>query len=58
MKPAVKYMVRVREIEDDARTERTWIYLSAKDAVKLKRKAERNGLHGKVLRVLDTSQRV
>jgi hypothetical protein len=51
-------MVRVREIEDDARTERTWIYLSAKDAVKLKRKAERNGLHGKVLRVLDTSQRV
>jgi len=48
-----KYIVRVRETERDAAGERSWEYLSAKDAVKLKRRAEKAGLYSVILRVID-----
>jgi len=52
----VKYVVRVREIENDQRTERSWEFLSAREAQALANKAAEAGWFPKVLKVADWKQ--
>jgi hypothetical protein len=49
----VKYVVRIREEENDARTERQHTYLVEADAEALAAQAEEHGFHAVVLKVLD-----
>lgn len=52
-KMPLKFIVRVREIENDAQTERVWEFLDAQAAAALCYDAKKNGLYSYVQKVLD-----
>ena len=53
METPVKYVVRVREVEDDQRTERVWEFLSPAEAKMLANRAGVAGFHATILKVAD-----
>jgi len=52
----VKYIVRVREDENDARTERAWEFLNGVEAADLCYRAKQSGLYSYVQKILDMKQ--
>jgi len=52
----VKYIVRVREVENDQRTEHAWEYLDAKEAATICNQAKTNGFFSYVQKVADWKQ--
>jgi len=52
----VKYVVRVREIANDQRTEKAWEFLNSHEAFELRYRAEKAGFFTQVQKVADWKQ--